>query len=370
MKQRDIRLRCDFMTHPKTKELRRHGIDYVCALLSLWLWAGVNRPRGLLDNMSNEELKDAALYEGSPEILISVLQNCGFIHWNENAKCYELTGWADNQPYLYNFNERSAVNRENAAKRWSKNNHATRIESIGVTSNGRATRIPEQKSETMQVASSEMQVALRLASEKMRVASPDNASRMTDSLINKDLQDFSDAPRPDQQTIPRQTDSVSSGLSGRVLSFGNGMKLELTPEILSEWAHIPDSKLSVVVDKFERYYQNHKIAKSALGALKSFISRERDVDVENPVSPRGGKRRLKDLVDVGPVAPMNLEAEIARQPTDPDILLEWYDRRITAGDHDAIEHLEKTDQMRWKILTDALKRRAEQAQSEPTEGTF
>jgi len=64
----DIRVKCNFPNHIKTKKLiRKLGYEGFYSLISLWCYAGQNKPKGVLD-IPVEDMAVAANWPGNQGI--------------------------------------------------------------------------------------------------------------------------------------------------------------------------------------------------------------------------------------------------------------------------------------------------------------
>ncbi|MCL6592707.1 MAG: HNH endonuclease [Alicyclobacillus sp.] len=92
-----IESHAELAAHPKTRRLcRALGVSVPTAighLHLLWWWAVQYAPDGRLHRYDPEDIKDAMMWEGEPEELISALVRCGFLDSTEDG--YKIHDWED-----------------------------------------------------------------------------------------------------------------------------------------------------------------------------------------------------------------------------------------------------------------------------------
>lgn len=113
----DIRLSTGFFTHHKTIKLeRRFGLIGVKSLINLWMWTAQNRPTGILEGMTEEDLEIASAWPDVDRKLIPALVE---LHWLDVIDgVYHVHGWAENQPWIIGAGARKEKARKANAKRW------------------------------------------------------------------------------------------------------------------------------------------------------------------------------------------------------------------------------------------------------------
>jgi hypothetical protein len=115
----DIRLKCNFTNHIKTKKLiKKLGYEGFYSLISLWCYAAQNKPKGILD-MSVEDIAIAANWTGDPEMFVTALIQCGFLEKGDGGVLV-LHDWEEHNRYAYYAEERSQAARKLVARRWAK----------------------------------------------------------------------------------------------------------------------------------------------------------------------------------------------------------------------------------------------------------
>ena len=115
----DIRLYESFLNHRKRRKLeKRLGPQGVVSLIDLWLNVAVSRPKGVLEDMSEQDIALDAQWPGDPKEFCQALIEIGFLHCEDGIYfCHE---WGDHQPYAYYSKERSQQAREAAETRWKR----------------------------------------------------------------------------------------------------------------------------------------------------------------------------------------------------------------------------------------------------------
>ena len=114
----DIRVATDF---PHSKKLR--ALEKVAGelagwhLICLWCWAGLNRPDGDLEGMSDLEI--AAACRCQDLAFVGHLRDLGWI--DEDGKIHD---WDDHQPYATHAKDRKAQAKKAADARWKRRRDA------------------------------------------------------------------------------------------------------------------------------------------------------------------------------------------------------------------------------------------------------
>jgi len=115
----DIRLSVFFFQHRKTKKLKRKlGADGVLALISLWTYAAVNHPEGILP-LDEEDIAIAADWDGDPQEFVNTLIEIGFLEKLEDGT-YKIHDWEEHQPWAVGARERKEKARKAAKAKWEK----------------------------------------------------------------------------------------------------------------------------------------------------------------------------------------------------------------------------------------------------------
>ena len=118
---KDIRLKVDFMDHPKTVRLRRElGSEAVECLIRLWGFAADNRPKGELTDMDVDDIEIAAKWTGEQGKFVEVLLQKKSKFLMLKNKHYVLHDWKEHQGFLYYADERSKKAKKAAGYRWKK----------------------------------------------------------------------------------------------------------------------------------------------------------------------------------------------------------------------------------------------------------
>jgi len=103
---KDIRLSTTFFSHRKTKKLKRIlGYSGVVALLTLWARVAVERPTGILEGWSDEDIALEADFEDDPVLFVSTLADVGFLDKIESG--WELHNWGKRQGWVAKSAQRS-----------------------------------------------------------------------------------------------------------------------------------------------------------------------------------------------------------------------------------------------------------------------
>jgi len=114
----DIRLDVTMPANPKTKRLIRllgdHG--FAC-VIRLWAFAGAYRQEGILTEMLDDDIEEAAGWRGDKGTFVSTLADEAWLDKQANGE-YSLHSWSNHQPWIVNAKKRSAIARENASKAW------------------------------------------------------------------------------------------------------------------------------------------------------------------------------------------------------------------------------------------------------------
>lgn len=118
----DIRLKTTFPHHLKTKKLiKKLGFKGFYSLICLWCYVAVNKPSGVLDNMTPEDIALAADWDEDPENFIDALTRCGFIEKDDGGQIV-LHDWSEHNAYAAHAAERNAQAIIAASMRWGGQN--------------------------------------------------------------------------------------------------------------------------------------------------------------------------------------------------------------------------------------------------------
>jgi hypothetical protein len=115
----DIRIAVTWPDHPKTVKLaRRLGPEAVICLVRLWCHAAQNKPDGILNGMSVEDIEIAAKWTGEYESFVKTLVDLKWL--TEDAGCYTIHDWEEHNPYAFHAPKRKAKARLAANVRHAK----------------------------------------------------------------------------------------------------------------------------------------------------------------------------------------------------------------------------------------------------------
>lgn len=157
----DFRVRVGFVDHPKISRLRRRvGGTAVEMVLRLWDFCTKARRDGSLHGMDAEDIADVCRWEGDPNVLLEALQDSGLIDPCDDGWC--VHDWAEEQPWVAGFEQRSQRARAAAAARW------------GVPQKSKAKRKTRKKRKTApRSANTEFQQEVRAVVDHYRTIYPE-----------------------------------------------------------------------------------------------------------------------------------------------------------------------------------------------------
>ena len=114
---KDIRVSCTFFRNLKTLKLqRRLGSDGVVALEKIWIYAGTERPNGILEPLESVELEMIAEWSGKAGMLTEVLVETGFLE--KTNRGFAVHDWKDHNAYAFHAPYRAEQASKAAAVRW------------------------------------------------------------------------------------------------------------------------------------------------------------------------------------------------------------------------------------------------------------
>lgn len=117
----DFRLSTSFLTHRKTKRLRRRlGADGVLGLIALWAWAARERWTGDLTGLTDEDIEESADWQGEPGALVAALTAPGSTFITGEPGARKLHEWAEHNPYAATKGARIAKGKRAAEERWKR----------------------------------------------------------------------------------------------------------------------------------------------------------------------------------------------------------------------------------------------------------
>ncbi len=118
----DIRISVSFKGHRKLKKLRRAIGDRAAEyLLNLWISTATDAPKGVLAGWTDEDVADAADWQGEPSDFTAALINCAFLERDADGS-YMLHDWCQWQGWACGAEERSDKAKAAASARWEKHN--------------------------------------------------------------------------------------------------------------------------------------------------------------------------------------------------------------------------------------------------------
>lgn len=113
----DIRLSVGFLTHPKTRRLRRRlGADAVLSLIALFAWTATNRYTGDLSGLSDDDIEDVADWDGAAGAFALELASIGWIEGAPGMR--RIHDWHEHNPYAATKGKRIARAKAAASARW------------------------------------------------------------------------------------------------------------------------------------------------------------------------------------------------------------------------------------------------------------
>jgi len=117
----DIRIDAGITGKGKTRRLIRligdHG--FAC-LFRLWFHTAVYFTKGVLKGMTNDDIEEVAGWKGDPGVFVSTLIDEAWLDKHDGTGELAIHDWKVWQPWIYFSDERSAVARDKALKRWGK----------------------------------------------------------------------------------------------------------------------------------------------------------------------------------------------------------------------------------------------------------
>lgn len=119
----DFRVEEGFRDDPKIKALYDKLEDAgVLALITLWGYATRFRSDGVLRNMNQSDIEEAAKWHGKKGELVRALRSKSttFLDYSKQTKTYSLHNWSQRNPWASNKSRRSRAARANVQKRWDK----------------------------------------------------------------------------------------------------------------------------------------------------------------------------------------------------------------------------------------------------------
>ena len=116
----DLRLDTGLPGKGKTRRfIRLIGDHGFACLIRLWCHAGIHHTKGILRDMTYDDIEEAAAWKGDKGIFVETLLDERWLDKLGNGDL-ALHDWKEHQPWLYFSEERSNVARQKALTRWSK----------------------------------------------------------------------------------------------------------------------------------------------------------------------------------------------------------------------------------------------------------
>ena len=117
---KDIRISVSFYNHIKRRKLEKKlGAKAVLSLIDLWLYAGINKPDGVLTGMDEEDIALAAQWNDDPQKFVQTLVELHLLDKLE-GNTYVLHDWTEHNAYAAHAKDRSEIARQAAKTKWSK----------------------------------------------------------------------------------------------------------------------------------------------------------------------------------------------------------------------------------------------------------
>ena len=118
MAKQDMRIDVDFVDHPKTKRLiRMTGYEGFYCLMKLFSIAAKIYKRGELKNLDASDIEDLTGWTGEQGKLVEALLDPKICFLEQEGDLFIIHDWDVNQPWIYGFEGRSQIARQNAMKR-------------------------------------------------------------------------------------------------------------------------------------------------------------------------------------------------------------------------------------------------------------
>jgi len=251
----DLRLSIGFRDHAKIvklhKLLREAG---VASIVTLWAYVAAYRPKGVLSGMDIADVEIASRWLGENGAFVETvhclrLMDCPACKTSDSWEPHEIVlpvaihDWEDWQPWAFRADERSALAREKARKRWDK--EKAKKEQVGTFEQGGK------------------EAGCKLHKEKMLLASKsDAAGNATASKIDAPLLSFpllskdqkkdtaADAAGPLLSlTEVEHPDKGNGGLTPKKASRTRKKTSEYPPEVLELWQAYCDTIVKVPAKK-------------------------------------------------------------------------------------------------------------------------
>lgn len=113
----DFRIKTDFIANPKRKKLQRKlGADGVLALIDLWTNLTITSPKGFIGK-TKEDIEVQSNWQGECGLLADTLLTDGTRFVDQKEDGFYAHDWEINQPWVFNYDKRQEIARENAKKR-------------------------------------------------------------------------------------------------------------------------------------------------------------------------------------------------------------------------------------------------------------
>jgi len=120
----DFRVNVAFFNHLKTKKLiQKLGKEGVFSLMSLWAYTAQNKPKGILTNLTKDDISILVDWEGEINHFLDVLIELKFLDKENNGE-YSIHNWEQRNGFAYYAEERSEKARKAAEQRWKMEKEA------------------------------------------------------------------------------------------------------------------------------------------------------------------------------------------------------------------------------------------------------
>lgn len=112
----DMRISTGVMGNRKIRRLiRAKGAEGFVQLITLWIYTSVHRPTGVLDDMDEFDIQDAA--KSYDEKFADVLFDLKLLDFDDGT--YSIHNWKKHNPWAFEADKRSEIARNAAKARWA-----------------------------------------------------------------------------------------------------------------------------------------------------------------------------------------------------------------------------------------------------------
>ena len=242
----DMRIKLDFFNHWKTQQLESElGADGLICLLRLWAYAAEYRHRGVLNNMSSQEIESVSRWHGEPNLFIETLIKKRFIKRSKKG-LFSLHNWKIHQSWAYYAPERKLQAQKAAAKRWGVKDNKKCYQQCGQHATSNASSIKNATSNAVSNATSN-------APSPTPIPNPSPKPKPLPFLEKKPKETF-------REKIDREEKKKADALADRMVVFNKKLAEEKRDKDCPDCQPESEKPANKILQHYRDWYQTNQMS--------------------------------------------------------------------------------------------------------------